>query len=268
MGCEEKRYAIREVSELTGVKPVTLRAWQRRYGIIQPLRTEKGHRLYTQQHIEQIKIIQGWLEKGVAIGKVKALLESGCELVDDDISDNEQLHEVELMLVALAELNKSRAESILTLVFKEYPLALVQRRFIDPIYGAIKQVKRAQQTLLLGMFQSLLLFRISAILEAENKVARSAKCLLISYDELGSIKMHFWALNLAEKGYNISIIEAVDDASALVGNSALEKYTSISFFASQAPSQGQLPVIEKLRCHYGEACLLNPLLVSLMQVKG
>jgi len=268
MHCEEQRYAIREVAELTGIKPVTLRAWQRRYNIIQPQRTDKGHRLYTQQHIEQIKTIQGWLEKGVAIGKVKALLESDCDLVDDDISDNEQLLEVELMLVALTELNKNKAESILTQVFKEYPLALVQRRFIDPIYGAIKQVKRAQQTLLLGMFQSLLLFRTSAILEAENKVAHDGKCLVVSYDDLGSINLRLWALSLAEKGYNISIIEAVDDASALVGSLALEKYTSISFFASQSPSQGQLPVIEKLRCHYGEACLLNPLLGSLIQAKG
>ena len=43
---EEKLYAIRDVSDLTGVKPVTLRAWQRRYNLIQPQRTEKGHRLY------------------------------------------------------------------------------------------------------------------------------------------------------------------------------------------------------------------------------
>lgn len=172
------------------------------------------------------------------------------------------------MLAALAELNKSRAESILTQVFKEYPLALVKRRFIDPIYGAIKQVKRGQQTLLLGMFQALLLFRISAILEAENKVARSGKCLLISYDELGSLNMRFWALSLAEEGYNISFVEAVKDVSALVGNTALDKYTLTSLFASQAPSKGQIPVIEKVKHHYGEACLLNPLLTSLVQVQG
>ncbi|MCG6506952.1 MerR family transcriptional regulator, partial [Vibrio parahaemolyticus] len=47
MACEEKLYAIREVSEITGVKPVTLRAWQRRYNLVQPQRTAKGHRLYT-----------------------------------------------------------------------------------------------------------------------------------------------------------------------------------------------------------------------------
>ena len=41
----EELFPIREVARLTGVNPVTLRAWERRYGLIQPTRTESGHRL-------------------------------------------------------------------------------------------------------------------------------------------------------------------------------------------------------------------------------
>lgn len=44
---------IREVARLTGVNPVTLRAWERRYGLIQPTRTESGHRLYALSDIER-----------------------------------------------------------------------------------------------------------------------------------------------------------------------------------------------------------------------
>jgi len=47
-----ERFPIRTVSELTGVNSVTLRAWERRYGLIQPVRKESGHRLYTRQHID------------------------------------------------------------------------------------------------------------------------------------------------------------------------------------------------------------------------
>ena len=79
---EEKLYAIRDVSELTGVKPVTLRAWQRRYNLIQPQRTEKGHRLYRQQDLDTIREIQGWLAKGVAIGKVQSGYAADCKSVD------------------------------------------------------------------------------------------------------------------------------------------------------------------------------------------
>ena len=47
-------YAIRSyyaVSSLTGVNSVTLRAWERRYNLIRPQRTAKGHRLYTQRDV-------------------------------------------------------------------------------------------------------------------------------------------------------------------------------------------------------------------------
>ena len=71
---DEGVYPIREVSRLTGVNAVTLRAWQRRYGLVQPARTEKGHRLYSEQDIRQIGEILSWLERGVSIGQVKGLL--------------------------------------------------------------------------------------------------------------------------------------------------------------------------------------------------
>jgi DNA-binding transcriptional MerR regulator len=59
---QEELFPIREVSRLTGVNPVTLRAWERRYGLIQPTRTESGHRLYSQANIEAIRSILAWLE--------------------------------------------------------------------------------------------------------------------------------------------------------------------------------------------------------------
>ncbi|MFJ2985119.1 MULTISPECIES: MerR family transcriptional regulator [unclassified Pseudomonas] len=67
-------FPIREVSRLTGVNAVTLRAWERRYGLIQPTRTDSGHRLYSQADIDDIRRILGWLERGVAVSKVGSIL--------------------------------------------------------------------------------------------------------------------------------------------------------------------------------------------------
>lgn len=67
-------YPIREVSRLTGVNAVTLRAWERRYGLIQPTRTDSGHRLYSLADIDEIRRILGWLERGVAVSKVGSIL--------------------------------------------------------------------------------------------------------------------------------------------------------------------------------------------------
>ncbi|MDY7078566.1 MAG: MerR family transcriptional regulator [Chloroflexota bacterium] len=48
-------FSLKSVVRETGVKPDTLRAWERRYGLPQPARTKGGHRLYSQRDIEIIK---------------------------------------------------------------------------------------------------------------------------------------------------------------------------------------------------------------------
>ena len=52
------RYNIKAVVQQTQVNVSTLRAWEQRYGVPQPTRTDHGHRLYSQRDIEIIK----WLK--------------------------------------------------------------------------------------------------------------------------------------------------------------------------------------------------------------
>ncbi|AGA34033.1 putative transcriptional regulator, MerR family [Thioalkalivibrio nitratireducens DSM 14787] len=68
-------FPIRHVCAETGVNPVTLRAWERRYGLIRPLRTPKGHRLYSTEDIARIKRILALLDEGVAVSQVGRVLE-------------------------------------------------------------------------------------------------------------------------------------------------------------------------------------------------
>lgn len=70
----EALYPIRTVSALTGVNPVTLRAWERRYGLIKPKRTPKGHRLYADADIERIHRILELLKQGIPISQTRQLL--------------------------------------------------------------------------------------------------------------------------------------------------------------------------------------------------
>lgn len=67
-------YPIRTVASLTGVNAITLRAWERRYGLIKPVRTEKGHRLYTQKDIDLINHVVELLDKGVPISQAKSYM--------------------------------------------------------------------------------------------------------------------------------------------------------------------------------------------------
>lgn len=71
-------YPIRYVSEETGVKPVTLRAWEKRYRVLKPHRTEKGHRLYSQDDLDKVNRIVAMINQGASISQaIEALKEKG-----------------------------------------------------------------------------------------------------------------------------------------------------------------------------------------------
>lgn len=68
-------FPIRTVSSLTGVNSITLRAWERRYGLIRPVRTPTGHRLYRREEIDLIHRVVALLDKGISISQVQRALE-------------------------------------------------------------------------------------------------------------------------------------------------------------------------------------------------
>ena len=70
------RFTIRAASALTGINQNTLRAWERRHALLQPERTPKGYRLYSDDDIQQLRLIQRALQEGVSIGRVRGYLEA------------------------------------------------------------------------------------------------------------------------------------------------------------------------------------------------
>jgi MerR family transcriptional regulator, light-induced transcriptional regulator len=64
-------YTIKRVSEMVGVPVATLRAWQRRYGVVNPGRSDSGYRLYGARDIAVLRRMQslvasGWSPKEAA----------------------------------------------------------------------------------------------------------------------------------------------------------------------------------------------------------
>lgn len=70
----ESLYPIRAVSTMTGVNAATLRAWERRYGLIEPSRTAKGHRLYSPSDVARIHRIVELLDSGLPPSQIGAIL--------------------------------------------------------------------------------------------------------------------------------------------------------------------------------------------------
>ena len=74
-------YTIKHAAEVTGVSVATLRAWERRYGIVTPQRTEAGYRLYDDEAVRALSVmnalvVEGWAPRQAAAETLRRI-ESG-----------------------------------------------------------------------------------------------------------------------------------------------------------------------------------------------
>ncbi|MFD2444807.1 MerR family transcriptional regulator [Bacillus sp. CGMCC 1.16607] len=68
-------YTIKKVSNLVGIPTVTIRAWENRYNIISPQRSDGGHRLYSQDDINTLKWLKEQMDNsGLKISEAVRLL--------------------------------------------------------------------------------------------------------------------------------------------------------------------------------------------------
>ena len=62
--------SIAEVERQTGIRPATLRMWEKRYGFPQPLRDRFGDRVYPQSQVERLQAARHLIDQGARPGKI------------------------------------------------------------------------------------------------------------------------------------------------------------------------------------------------------
>lgn len=66
-------YPLRTVSQLTGLSPDLIRAWEKRYAVVAPERGARGARLYSPDDIAHLRLLARAVQGGRAIGDVASL---------------------------------------------------------------------------------------------------------------------------------------------------------------------------------------------------
>ncbi|PJG58291.1 MerR family transcriptional regulator [Aeromonas cavernicola] len=202
---DEGIYPIREVAQLTGVNAVTLRAWQRRYGLVQPARTDKGHRLYSERDIRQIGEILSWLERGVSIGQVKGLLSAA---QPEQFTDHWQ-QTLDLLCQSLLAFQQRKAEAQLSDMLASYPFELVRRRVLQPLVALLLGLwrERPDGELLQQVWLAWLHAHFSRHLIEQEK---GEPVTLASWGQLGPLDLVWSAYELILQGYEVQLVGSIE----------------------------------------------------------
>jgi MerR family transcriptional regulator, light-induced transcriptional regulator len=205
---------IRTVSIMTGVNAVTIRAWERRYGLITPQRTPKGHRLYTHQDVEHIKQIVELLKQGISVGHVKPLLDqtpgdASVQLATDNGDIWKQY--LDRMLDAIEKFDEPALDSSYNDALSLYPVDIVNQRLTTPLLRLLGERWNLREAGVAEehFFSIYLRNKLGTRLHHMNQRSHAPLLLLACLPgELHEIGLLFFALSAVSNGYRVLILGA------------------------------------------------------------
>ena len=261
-GKQPELVPIREVARQTGINPVTLRAWERRYGLIKPLRTAKGHRLYTSEHIAQINEVRTWLQRGVSVGQVKRLL---IEHIPVPLPASSQWTErLQQWLGWIEQLAERQLDEGLHEMLALYPLEIACQNLLLPLVEHLELRRscqpraRVQQVFLLSWLRS----RLGARVAHGNRLSRGAP-VLISNTSDRAVEPGLWLLAwlLSDSDCPLRILEWSVSAEDLQQAIELSMPRAVLLFANRSVDpeylRGLLQVTELPQLLCGHAVTIH-----------
>lgn len=273
-------YNIKAVVQSTNISPSTLRAWERRYNMCRPQRSESGYRLYSDRDIAIIRWLKAQVDAGMSISQAVAWLQSIIEQSNADEQatlpdptgravelqplpapsrfDLENFANLQKALLdALLNYQEDEAEAILARAFALYPVEHVGEYIIMQVLVEIgERWHRGELSITREHYATnYLIQRLAAILRvAPNATNRSLIWVGCAPGELHEVGALLLSIYLRRAGYtvrylgqNLPIEDLVAEVKAIKPDMVLLSATTVEAALSLQPLCEMLASIDPPR---------------------
>lgn len=207
-------YNIKAVANLVGVLPVTLRAWERRYGFPSPSRGGQGYRLYSEHDLQTLRWLKAQLDAGMNIGQAAQQLhqmrQTGKDPASDTFTNNG--HSLSLdslrarIVSSLKQYNTQGAAEALRQALNLYGLDEVFSDVIESILVQVGeewhkgQISVSEEHFITEFFQEQLLGMLAGSVKPFRATTIVAGCMPGEYHQIGLLML---VILLRMKGWNV-----------------------------------------------------------------
>lgn len=207
-------FNVKAVVHQTGVSAATLRAWERRYGVPSPPRTESGYRLYSARDIAIIRWLKAQVESGLSISQAVQLLRSlqsantrsepASAPSPDPHNTCQRLHDV--IIESARTFDEQRIDQALNEAFSLLSIEDVCEGLIQPVLRTVGELwaSGALDVSMEHFVTNVLRRRLMALMNAAPAPLREARiiaaCAPQEYHEVGLMVL---ALLLRRRGYSV-----------------------------------------------------------------
>jgi MerR family transcriptional regulator, light-induced transcriptional regulator len=201
---------IGALSQRVGVSPELLRAWERRYGLLQPTRSAGGFRLYSGADEVRVQTMQRHLNAGLSASEAARLAVAEAERSPAEPAPaRARLTESAAELdAALAHFDEPAAHAALDRLFSAFRLQTVLRDVVLPYLGELgRRWERGEATIAQEHFASnLLRGRLLGLARGWADAPGPRAVLACAPGELHDLPLICFGLALAARGWSITYL--------------------------------------------------------------
>lgn len=108
-------YTIKDLERLSGIKAHTIRIWEKRYGLIEPERTQTNIRLYCDAELKKLLNISILNRNGFKISKIAGLSKEEISVSIQKLTENptDIESQIENLAIAMIDLDETKFEKLL-----------------------------------------------------------------------------------------------------------------------------------------------------------
>lgn len=145
---QEKKSAVLRIGELSrrvGVSEYVLRAWESRYGLLKPARSDGGYRLYSEDDQARVALMQAYLADGLAAAQAAraAIADERPGRIGEDAlgspSRADLADSAEALRLALDEMDEPAAQAVLDRLLTDFTVESVLRDVLMPYLQELGQ---------------------------------------------------------------------------------------------------------------------------------
>lgn len=224
---------IGEFARRVGVSAAVLRAWERRYGLLEPVRSPGGFRLYTAQDAERVGRMQQGLDQGLSAAQAARAARASAR-PSEGLLENA----AERLLAAIRAYDEAAVHEVLDESFAAFGLEVVLRELILP---ALVELGREWEQGTLAVSQehfasNVIRARLLSLARLWGRGAGPVAVLACAPGEQHDISLLSFGLVLRSHGWRIVFLGA-DTPIATLAQAAETTRPTLTVLASFDPSR-------------------------------
>ncbi|NNF81692.1 MAG: MerR family transcriptional regulator [Flavobacteriaceae bacterium] len=230
-------FSIKDLENLTGIKAHTIRIWEKRYNLLEPMRSDTNIRSYNVESLQKLLNVTFLNNNGYKISKISNLKENEIPVLVREIASrgNQKHHAINAFKLSMMNFDQ-------TLFYNTYSNLLENNSFRDIFYevflGLLEEIGILWQTdtispahehFITTLIKQKILVNIEKVQNLEPMKSKQTYVLFLPDHEIHDIGLLFLNYEIVCKGYHCIFLGQSVPINCL--QDLIDKYQDINFMS-------------------------------------